>query len=75
MTIPPPEDRFDQHVDRAEIPVEVLVETARRHRPSLPRPVFHKLSGGFQNANYSVEAGGEKFVLRFYSTGAATARP
>lgn len=70
----PPAERYSQHPKSGDISPARLERIAVRHPGRSERPFFRKLSGGFQNANYLVERGEERFVLRFSSEGTGTAR-
>lgn len=69
----PPHERYDQHIHKADIGNEQLSGALSRLGLSATDCNATKLSGGFQNSNYLINSGSQKFVIRFYSTDKETA--
>lgn len=73
-TISPPKERFDKRSKAADYgagDATAIFRSINKMDEPATTPVL--LDGGFSNANFHVEAGGKRFVARFYPEGLPTA--
>jgi aminoglycoside phosphotransferase (APT) family kinase protein len=68
-----PKERFSQHAARASVSPSILAGALRAYGRQASGAEFRRLPGGFMNANFVANIEGERFVVRVYSTDAATA--
>lgn len=73
MPMIPPHERYNQHINKSDLALSLIEKSLVECGLNPQTPSIHKLSGGFQNSNYLVEANQQKIVLRFYSTDLNTA--
>jgi aminoglycoside phosphotransferase (APT) family kinase protein len=64
----PPKERFNQNEKSATVPRAHLDEAVTQVGMSPQKASLRQLSGGFMNANFLAEEGGNRVVLRIYST-------
>src|SRR4051812_25526012 len=68
-----PKERYSQHAGSRSVSASILTRTLEAYGRQSSSAEFRRLPGGFMNANFVATVDRQRFVVRVYSTDAATA--